>query len=99
MRKWLENELPDSQPFARKRGFTVPVGEWLSAKGDQLGPLVASQPGIESLCQKETTVSLFRAKGRRESLAQWVLLFYALWHQYHILGKPAEGSAFDLLAA
>ena len=25
-RKWLENELPDSQPFARKRGFTVPLG-------------------------------------------------------------------------
>ena len=99
MRKWLENELPDSQPFARKRGFTVPVGEWLARKGDQLGPLVASQPGIEALCQKETTVALYRAKGKREGLAQWVLLFYALWHQYHVLGKPAEGSAFDLLAA
>ncbi len=99
IRKWLEGELSESQPFMRKRGFTVPVSEWLAGKGRQLGPLVASQPGVQALCQKKPTESLFRVQGKREGQAQWVLLLYALWHQIHVRGKPAEGSAFDLLAA
>jgi asparagine synthase (glutamine-hydrolysing) len=99
LRKWLETALPESQPFTKKRGFTVPIGPWLEAKGDKLGPLVAGQPGIEQLCHRNSTAALFRAKGKRETQAQWVLLFYALWHQHHIVGKPADGDAFDMLAA
>ncbi|MBM08777.1 MAG: asparagine synthetase B, partial [Magnetovibrio sp.] len=99
MRRWLENELKASQPHTRKRGFTVPIAEWLVGKGHQLGPLVASQSGIETLCKKEATQALFCTEGKREIQAQWVLLFYALWHQIHVEGRCAEGSAFDVLAA
>ncbi len=99
MRRWLENELKASKPHTRKRGFTVPIAKWLVGKGHQLGPLVASQSGIETLCKKEATQALFCAEGKREVQAQWVLLFYALWHQIHVRGRFAEGSAFDVLAA
>jgi len=99
MRKWLKSALPESEPFTRKRGFSVPVAAWLEEKGNKLGPLVADQPGIEALCRKETTAAIFRAKGKREGQAQWVLLFYALWHQHHVLGKSAEGETLDMLAA
>ncbi len=99
LRKWLETALPESQPFSKKRGFTVPIGPWLESKGHRLGPLVADQAGIQQLCRKESTAALFRAKGKREAQAQWVLLFYALWHQHHIVGKQAEGDAFEMLAA
>ena len=75
------------------------MAAWIEEKGSKLGPLVATQPGIEALCRKGTTTAIFRAKGKREGQAQWVLLFYALWHQHHVLGKSAEGETLDLLAA
>ena len=97
LRKWLEKHLPASDPFSPKRGFTVPVGSWIAKEGARLGPLVANQPGIAQLCRTETVAALFRATGKREAMAQWSLLFYALWHNHHMLGRPAAGSVFEAL--
>ena len=51
LRRWLDTGLPASKPFARKRGFTVPVGAWIAEKGRQLGPLVDAQPGVAEACR------------------------------------------------
>ena len=90
---------PAARPFARKQGFTVPVGEWIAGAGASLGPLVAAQPGIEEACRPEAVRRLFAARGKRVGFAAWNLLFYALWHNRHVLGRPAEGDAFEALAA
>ncbi|MBT3306390.1 MAG: asparagine synthase (glutamine-hydrolyzing), partial [Alphaproteobacteria bacterium] len=50
LRKWLEVALPVARPFTRKRGFTVPVGEWIGKEGKRLGSLVARQPGVGEIC-------------------------------------------------
>ena len=98
LRRWLSTTLPESKPFGRKHGFTVPVGEWIMRKGDRLGPLVARQAGIADLCRPEGVEAVFRSSARRAGFAAWVLLFYALWHRQHIEGVTGEGDAFDLLA-
>ena len=99
LRRWLEQNLPEARPFAPKQGFTVPIGAWISAQGTRLGPLVAAQPGVAEIAEPDRVAGLFRnADGRRERLAAWTLLFYALWHQAHIVGRVAEGSAFEMLA-
>ena len=98
LRRWLSNTLPESKPFGRKHGFTVPVGEWIMRKGDQLGPLVARQRGIADLCRPEGVEAVFRSSGRRAGFAAWVLLFYALWHRQHIEGITGDGDAFEVLA-
>ncbi|MBT7504638.1 MAG: asparagine synthase (glutamine-hydrolyzing) [Rhodospirillales bacterium] len=101
LRKWLAQALPVSEPFKPKMGFTVPVGQWIGTKGDQLGPLVARQPGIEALCQPGTVESLFSAAAgsgaKREKQAAWTLLFYALWHRQHIGGMTPDGDIFHCL--
>ncbi len=105
LRKWLEGALPAAQPFARKRGFTVPVGEWIGGRGRDLGRLVAAQPGIEEICQTDAVEGLFAAAGpgsgqkaaQKAGHAAWVLLFYALWHRRHIIGVEPEGGVFDVL--
>ncbi len=99
LRRWLERALPEARPFARKRGFTVPVGAWIASRGRDLGPLVARQPGIAEIAFPERVVDLFRRGGKREGLAAWTLLFYALWHQRHILDRPAGGDVFAALEA
>ena len=99
LRRWLAQHLPESKPFSRKRGFTVPVGEWISREGARLGPLVAAQEGVAALCDKGAVTALFAGAARkRKGQAAWTLLFYALWHRAHILGLPPQGGIFETLS-
>ncbi|MGH7033349.1 MAG: asparagine synthase (glutamine-hydrolyzing), partial [Stellaceae bacterium] len=36
LRRWLGRHVRAVEPMARKRGFTVPVGEWIARRGAQL---------------------------------------------------------------
>ncbi|MEK9662075.1 MAG: asparagine synthase (glutamine-hydrolyzing), partial [Alphaproteobacteria bacterium] len=99
LRKWLDERLPIANAFERKRGFSVPVAEWIRAHGSRIGPLVARQPGVAAMCEPAAVEKLFaRRSGRRAGFACWVLLFYALWHNHHILGnRRVDGDAFEVL--
>ncbi|BAE50070.1 asparagine synthase (glutamine-hydrolyzing) [Paramagnetospirillum magneticum] len=97
LRRWLETALPAARPFDKKRGFTVPVAEWIAAK-PQIGQLVARQPGIAEICHPGAVEALFRTCAKDTGFACWTLLFYALWHQRHVLGKIPAGDAFSELA-
>ncbi len=100
LRRWLAEHLPEAKPFSRKRGFTVPVGEWISREGARLGPLVAEQQGVAARCDKGAVTALFSRAGRkRAGHAAWTLLFYALWHCAHIQGLPPGGDVFETLGA
>lgn len=98
LREWLSTALPESKPFLKKRGFTVPVGEWIASQGAKLGPLVAAQQGIFEVCDTPAIEKLFNA-GAEFGKAQWTLLFYALWHQSHLMGIDMNGDVFEVLTA
>ncbi len=99
LRRWLEREFPASRPFARKRGFTVPMGAWIARVADRLAPLVAAQPGVAEIASSDRVLPLFAAAaGKREGFAAWHLLFYALWHARHVEGRPFGGDTFEFLA-
>lgn len=101
LRKWLEANLPESNPFARKRGFTVPVGDWIATRAVEIGPLVAKQPGIAEMFNADAIIHVFndvaQNKNGRTGKAAWTLLFYALWHQAHIENKSIRGSVTEVL--
>ncbi|MBV9862876.1 MAG: asparagine synthase (glutamine-hydrolyzing) [Alphaproteobacteria bacterium] len=85
LRRWLSDRLPEAQPLARKRGFTVPVGRWIAARAATIGPLVAASPGVRELCEPGGVERVFAAAAqKRPGRAAWSLLFYALWHRRHI---------------
>ncbi|MGH6873015.1 MAG: asparagine synthase (glutamine-hydrolyzing) [Rhizomicrobium sp.] len=100
LRKWLERVMPQAHPFAPKRGFTVPVEEWIAGRASRLAPLVARQEGIAAVCYPEAVERLFRSYSggdKRHGIACWQLLFYALWHRIHAEGANAEGDVFACL--
>lgn len=98
LRQWLQGVMPEAEPFTKKRGFTVPVGEWINAKGNRLGELVARQECISEIAVPERVRDLFKTAGKREGFAAWTLLFYALWHRANIQGLPHnDGTVFDVL--
>ena len=90
--------MPAADAFGSKRGFTVPVGTWLDAEGRRLGPLVANTPGVQEIADPAKVERLFQSKGKHERFAAWTLLFYALWHRAHVLGRPPCGDVFETLA-
>jgi len=98
LRKWLEKHLPESKPFSRKRGFSVPVREWIREEGKNLATLVSRQPGIREICYEKDVMRLFNKSGKRAGLASWCLLFYALWHQIHICGVNPKKDVFTTLS-
>ena len=96
LRKWLSETLPSAEPFSPKRGFTVPVADWL-AKKPELGALLAAQPSIQALCRPGSVEALFQRLDKRNGFAAWTLLFYALWHHRHIQNRPVSGGVFETL--
>ena len=99
LRKWLADALPIAAPFERKRGFSVPVAEWIAEQGARIGPLVAAQAGVDELCRPGTVQTLFTSRGKRPGFAAWTLLFYALWHAIHIVGQAPDGDVEAILSA
>ena len=101
LRVWLDQNLPEARAFDRKKGFTVPVAEWMGRRGSELGKLVAAQESIKEICDPSNVEKLFAilegSHDKRDGQAAWVLLFYALWHRRHIQGLAAEGDVFDCL--
>jgi asparagine synthase (glutamine-hydrolysing) len=100
LRRWLAKALPKARANAPKQGFTVPVGSWIANHGARLGDLVAALACVEEIADPERVRALFvAAAGRRQGMAAWALLFYALWHRAHIEQIPTDADVFDFLAA
>jgi asparagine synthase (glutamine-hydrolysing) len=103
LRRWLEKALPEAKPFSPKRGFTVPVAEWIAPRARKLALLVARSEGVAELCHSDRVEKLFQDFGSRggkhEGAACWLLLFYALWHAIHIEGRSHEPDVFATLAS
>jgi asparagine synthase (glutamine-hydrolysing) len=99
VKSWLERRLPACRPFARKRGFTVPVGGWIAEESQTLAPLVARQDGVAELISADKARAVIASADGRGGLLAWRLLFYALWHQIHCRGVDAEQPLADILAA
>jgi asparagine synthase (glutamine-hydrolysing) len=98
LRRWVDEHVPAANAFAKKQGFTVPVGEWIARRGTTLGPLVAAQPGVAEVCEPAAVIRLFgHARERRLGFGAWTLLFYALWHRHHVLRRPPAGDVFAAL--
>jgi asparagine synthase (glutamine-hydrolysing) len=102
LRRWLDNALPVADAFSKKRGFTVPVGEWIAGQAAGLGPLIAAQAGVAEACKPGQVTALFASLAagstdKRQAFAAWTLLFYALWHNRHILNASSDGDIFASL--
>jgi asparagine synthase (glutamine-hydrolysing) len=97
LRRWLDTVLPESAPWARKRGFVAPVGRWTQAHAARLAPLLRQHPAIMDMSLENHVERVFA--DTRQGQAAWNLLFYALWHSVHWQGVDANGDIFEVLGA
>jgi asparagine synthase (glutamine-hydrolysing) len=88
LRKWLERACPAAEPWAKKKGFTVPVADWIAPRAGDLGPRIAELKAVRAVCDADAVRAVFADEGQAKS--RWPLLFFAMWSLIHLEGaEPA----------
>ena len=81
LKKWLATKLPVAEPFRKKQGFTVPVGEWIAADAKNLSDIMVQHPLLTELLTKADLDLLPKLLPTPEGAKQcWPLVYLALWH-------------------
>jgi asparagine synthase (glutamine-hydrolysing) len=93
LRRYLEKYFPVAEPFAKKRGFNVPVEQWLTTRCKQIARWLVAQAGAREIMSESAIHALFMGLKKDKSLGlpAWALLFYAVWHRIHVEGRPVTG--------
>ena len=80
LRTWLEGVCPAADPWARKQGFTVPVGAWIAPRAGDIADRISKLEAVRAVRTPDAvTATLAAGEG-------WPLLFFAVWSQIHLEG-------------
>lgn len=96
LRKWLERHCPAAEPWAKKRGFTVPVASWIAPRARELGAALAKVETVRAAIDAETVRMIFTDEAHAER--RWPLMFLGLWGRIHVEGVRAEDALKTLLS-
>ncbi|MEM7070625.1 MAG: asparagine synthase (glutamine-hydrolyzing) [Pseudomonadota bacterium] len=99
LRQWLHKNQPLSNAFGRKRGFSVPVANWLYRHRKHLVVLIKRQKMLEQWMKLQTVEHLFEKQFDQHFVLCWHLLVFIVWYKIHIeCKKPNDfGDLFTLL--
>jgi asparagine synthase (glutamine-hydrolysing) len=84
LKQWAEQHLPAEHLYRPKRGFHVPIGEWLSGRFlEALGPRLLQDRAIREWFDPQGVARLLQAQRRRGSAARelYGLMQFAIWHR------------------
>jgi asparagine synthase (glutamine-hydrolysing) len=95
LRKWLERHCPAAEPWAKKKGFTVPVASWIAPRAGDLGPRIAGVKAVAEVCDVEAVRAVFTDPAQAHN--RWPLLFFALWSRIHLEGAEPKAALASLL--
>lgn len=99
LKTWLQQNMPEAQPFRKKQGFTVPVGHWMAEDAAVLSATLMGNVFVKNLLTSSELSSLpARLSDPKTAKECWSLLYLALWHMGKITDSPAHNIA-DALAA
>lgn len=92
LRKWLERRCPAAEPWAKKKGFTVPVATWIAPRAGELAQSLAGVEAVRAACDAGTVRAIFTDDAH--AALRWPLLFLGLWGRIHTEGAtPADALA------
>ncbi len=95
LRKWLERHCPAAEPWAKKKGFTVPVASWIAPRAGDLGPRIAGVKAVAEVCDVDAVRAVFTDE--KQAHNRWPLMFFALWSLIHLEGAEPPAALAALL--
>lgn len=90
LKRWLDQRYPEMRVWAPKRGFTVPIHEWMEKKRGKLTGYLVAHPAIHTLVVPERLREwLGKPLDAKGAKLLFNMLCLALWYDVHILGQNA----------
>jgi len=87
LRRWAEKYIPKNHLWAKKTGFHVPIGDYLTKQFlSRLEKKLLQNNAIQTWFNSEGMKNLFHfhAKSSHGSRAIWCLMQFAIWHRIFI---------------
>lgn len=95
LRAWLEKNCPAAEPWAKKKGFTVPVAAWIAPRAGELAQSLAEVEAVRAACDAATVRTIFTNDAH--AAQRWPLLFLGLWGRIHVEGLKPDAALASLL--
>jgi asparagine synthase (glutamine-hydrolysing) len=106
LKRWARKYLPDDHLSGPKRGFYVPIGEWIEGSFvRRLAEILPRHPAIRDWFRPDGVSHLLRVcRGSGPSIRLvWALMQFAIWHQMFIDGSgerpPVKMDPLEYLSA
>lgn len=94
VREWLARQGHHDLAWGRKKGFTVPVGDYLGQRKDWVRGLLEGSPLTGSLLRKGAAGKLLGQLGHAKAAnLAFSLTLLALWHRVHVEGVGSQQAA------
>jgi len=95
LKRWAERRLPRDHLYGPKRGFHVPIGEWLQGELLQgLRQKLPGNPAIREWFDSDGVRLLIDQQAAQGGAAReiWCLLQFAIWHRLFVDGPGLQPS-------
>lgn len=98
VREFLKKNLKKYDSFSPKKGFTIPINEWIPKKIDLIKEnLLKLDFLFQFITQKEIIFLCDKVKNNKKiSKSIWHIIFFSSWYLIHIEGIKERGNYFDV---
>lgn len=96
LKKWASRHLPSEHFWQKKRGFSVPVSDWLQGDYlDRVGAVLQGSPAIVAWMQPSAVDVLLKRQKQKRGVTKniYALLQFAIWHKLFIEGDAKRPPA------
>ncbi len=99
VRKFLDKNLDGFDAFAPKKGFTVPIYNWIPKKIDNLRKCFKKLDFLNLFFDKNQIDELCSSVKSSKSSSKliWHIIFFSSWYLIHIRGLKKRGNFFEVL--
>ena len=100
IRKFLNSNIQNYNFFEKKKGFTVPIYEWIPKKINFLREMLLKQDFLKEYFSKDELVKICNATRINKKFVKplWHIIFFTSWYLVNIKGIKKRGNFFDILA-
>ena len=100
IRKLLEKNIPYYNSFNKKKGFTVPIYDWIPKKIGYLEDLLLKQKFLLDFFTKEEIMDVCKSvkNNKKFSKPLWHIIFFTAWYLVNVNSIKNTGNFFDILS-
>ncbi len=100
IRNFLKKKYSCKNAFEKKKGFTVPIYDWLPKRIDELEKILINQDFLRKYFSKGELHYIVNGVKTDKKFVKplWHILFFTSWYLTNIEGVRAKGNFFDVLS-